>query len=81
VGVEVGVGIGRGVGVDLGGGVGRGVARRIVGVGVGRLDSGIIVRASPKTILSTTIRLNIPKMICCPLPRQRLTFSSDNEDW
>jgi hypothetical protein len=74
VGVEVGVGIGCGVGVDLGGGVGRDVMRRIVGVGVGRLDSGIIVRANPKTILSTTIRLIIPKMICCLLLRESLTF-------
>jgi hypothetical protein len=74
VGVEVGVGVGCGVGVDLGDGVGRGVTRRIVGVGVGRFGSGIMVRASPKTILSTTIRLIIPKMIRCPLFRERATF-------
>lgn len=74
MGVEVGVGVGCSVGVDLGGGVGRGVMRRMVGVGVGRFGSGIIVRASPKTMLSTIIRLIIPKMIRCTLLRESLTF-------
>lgn len=62
MGVEVGVGVG--VGVDLGSGVGRGVTRRMVGVGVGRFGSGITVTMRPKTMLKTTIRPIIPKIIC-----------------
>jgi len=78
VGVEVGVGVS--VGVDLSGEVGRGVARRIVGVGVGCFGSGRTVMIRLKAMLKTTTRLSIPKMICCPLPRQLLTFTSGNED-
>jgi hypothetical protein len=70
VDVGVGVEVGCGIGVTLGSGV---------GVGVGRLDRGATVMTRLKIMLKTTSRLSTQKMICCPLLRERLTFSSRNE--
>lgn len=77
VAVRVGVGVGCGVGVNVGCGVGRGVIRRMAGVGVGRLGSGVTVRTKPKAMLKTTTKLSIPKRIRCLLLCERLTLPSD----
>lgn len=77
MGVEVGVGVSCGVGVNVGCRVRRGVIRRIAGVGVGRLGSGVTVRTKPKAMLKTTTRLTIPKIVRCLLLCERLTLPSN----
>jgi hypothetical protein len=63
VGVSAGVEVGHTTGVILGS-----------GVGVGSFGWGITVRIRLKIMLTTTTKPIALKMICCLLPRERLTF-------
>ena len=68
----MGVGVGVGVGVEVGCSIGVTLGS---GVGVGCFRRGVTVRTRLKAMLKTTTRPSILKMICCPLPRERLIIS------